>query len=190
MSTPDLARMVRELTEPSKQRVRRPDGTTEWLVSAPSLLNQLSSLEPSSAEGARRAFGSRPAASIEALDAAAAIDRESAALVRAMGHDDDGDAAAMIRRLHGLHASADGHWRSEIEHYVRSWYCQARVVSGWDSAPRRLYNRCPNCSQLGGLRVNVADKYACCVECRAAWDSATIGLLAEAVRHENNDTAA
>jgi len=190
MSTPDLARMIRELTRPSTQRVKRPDGTSYHVASAPSLLDQLSSLEPSTAEGARRGFASRPTANLEAVDLGQSIDREAAALVRSLGEDDDGDAKAMVLKLHGLTASLDAHMVGGVTHYVHRWWASARVMSGWDAAPFRPHNTCPVCTTLGNLRIRVDEMLAHCVHCRATWDSANLGVLADHIRHENGEEAA
>ncbi|MGH4002205.1 MAG: hypothetical protein ACRDTJ_32590 [Pseudonocardiaceae bacterium] len=76
-----------------------------------------------------------------------------------------------------------------IEHDVRRWWTQARIVSGWDSAAWRPANTCPACEQRGGLRVRLAAEAAVCIECRETWDRLTIGLLAEHIRTENFEDA-
>lgn len=115
---------------------------------------------------------------------------------------------ACLQLLHGLHASAPtcGRARAQrdeetrrptccdrhlIEHDVRRWWQQARIITGWDTAAYRPWNTCPVCEVRGGLRVR-ADAYAVeaalCVECRTVWDTADVGLLAMHIRHENLDT--
>jgi hypothetical protein len=185
--TRTLASMIRELTEPSKQQTKTPDGRVVWRVSAPSLLDQLSSLEPSSSEGVRRGFGSRPPAQIEAIDLAKAIDSGTRLWLRTLGDTGRGTGADVVRRLYSLTPPLDRGTVDEITSDVRRWYTSARVVSGWDSAPFRPANRCPHCEEYGSLRVNVADRLACCIECRAAWDSSTLGILAEHIRAENGE---
>jgi hypothetical protein len=107
----------------------------------------------------------------------------------------------VVNKLHGLHASAEscGHEkprrnkkgrpdccnRHHIEHDVKRWWTQARIVSGWDSPAWRPDNTCPVCDVRRSLRVNLSLQTALCVECREVWDSTTIGLLAEHIRAEN-----
>lgn len=188
MSAPTLHQMIRELTEPTTQATKRPDGTVEHKVSAPSLLDQLSSLGPSSSEGVRRGFGSRPVANLEAVGTAKAIDRETRLWLRTLGDPGRGNGKDVVRRLHSLTPSLDQDTVDAITSDVRRWWTSARILSGWDSPSWKPNNSCPSCGERGTIRVNVADRLGCCVECRAAWDSATLGVLAEHVRRENGDT--
>lgn len=190
MTTPTLARMVKELTTPWTQRVRRPDGSSHHVVSAPSLLDQLSSLEPSTAEGARRGFASRPTANLEAVDLAQAIDREASALVRNLGEDDPPTTKDCVLKLHGMTGWVTDDRVEEITTYVHRWWASARVLSGWDAAPFRPHNTCPVCETLGNLRIRVDDRLAHCIHCRATWDSSNLGVLAAWIRQENGDEAA
>lgn len=112
---------------------------------------------------------------------------------------------ASLNRLHGLLAglvpcglhprrTEAGYVRCchahRLEHDVRRWWHQARIVSGWDQAAYRLFNTCPICETRGSLRIKLEVHAALCVECREVWDAETIGLLAEHVRTENGDDAA
>lgn len=110
---------------------------------------------------------------------------------------------ACLRKLHGLHASATHCGRAKpkrskegrptccpahhIEHDVRRWWHQARIITGWDTAAYRPYNTCPVCDQRGGLRINLAMHAGLCIECRSVWGADEIGLLAEHIRTENAD---
>lgn len=120
---------------------------------------------------------------------------------------------ACLRLLHGLHASAphcgrakgrrnlDAIWthdnphgwcclRHWLEHDVRRWWHQARIITGWDLPPARPFNTCPVCEHRGGLRVNLQLPAAVCIECLSIWDGDSIGVLAEHIRAENGDDAA
>lgn len=77
--------------------------------------------------------------------------------------------------------------RHQLEHDVRRWWHQARIISGWDSVAWRPDNTCPVCEQRRTLRVNLVSKTAMCVECRTIWTATEIGLLAEHIRGENHD---
>jgi hypothetical protein len=190
MITPNLHQMVRELVEPMTQATRTPDGQTVHRVAAPALLDQLAGLEASSGEAVRRGFGSRPAARIEAIDAAARIDREASQWVKHLGEDDPATVKAVVRKLYSMTANLDQPTVDDITHSVRRWWTMARVLSGWDSAAFQPRNTCPHCERLGTLRIQVTDRLAHCIECRSTWDSATIGVLAAWIRNENGDTAA
>lgn len=71
-----------------------------------------------------------------------------------------------------------------VEADVRSWWRQARIISGWDSPTYRPRATCPNCSDIRSLRVNLGASTAVCVACRTVWEPSTIGLLAEHIRRE------
>ena len=218
---PDIHDMVNELTARHTQRepyAARRDGTT-WTaqhpVDAPALVHQLLGATPS---GAGSMSGttpvSKPAARIESIDTLMLIDDEAAMWIRRLGGDVPGDVwdrrsdrpvggsgtIARIRRLHGLHASAEtctrrkgrrndeGTWcctAHHIEHDVRRWWHQARIITRWDSAPYRPFSTCPVCEHRGGLRINLELQAGFCVECRAVWPREQIGLLADHIRTEN-----
>lgn len=74
-----------------------------------------------------------------------------------------------------------------IERDMRTWWTQARICSGWDSAPWKPNNTCPVCSERRSLRIRPDDQTALCVACRETWDSSNLGLLAEHVRQENGE---
>lgn len=71
-----------------------------------------------------------------------------------------------------------------IEHDVRHWWRQARIIAGWDSPTYRPFATCPVCSDRRSLRINLSTHSAVCVECRTVWGPDTIGLLGEHVRVE------
>lgn len=192
-----LADYVRELTEPH-QHVEAYTVKTKagWvgrrhITRAPSLLAQLWDNDtPSQAagDGPRPGFKSKPAARLEALDAAIRIDLEASAWVRDLGEDDrHTDTAATIQQLHGLTVSADPVQRRAIEHDVRRWWTQARIVTGWDSPAWSPDNTCPQCGERGTLKVRLGEHIGMCThdQCRATWDESTIGLLADHIRAES-----
>lgn len=159
---------------------------------------------------------SRPNARIEALDTVELIDDAAGRWIERLGDTAPADTwdrnrqapirgsgtIARLNRLHGLHAGAPrcdrahgrrdretGDWCCDshaIEHDVRRWWQQARIITGWDSPAYRPFNTCPVCDHRGGLRVNVVIGSAMCVECRSVWDPTMIGLLADHIRREND----
>lgn len=190
----DLHTMVTELTQPHSHRepytVHR--GTEVWhrkhYTRVPSLLVQLAApIAPSTGEAGAGGYASRPVAHIEALDTLAHIDLQASRWVRDLGEDDPLDTAACVLKLYGLLASAETPARAAIERDVRTWWTQARIVTGWDSPAWRPDNTCPICAQRGCLRVRLAAHSALCIECRAVWDETNIGLLADHIRNENHD---
>lgn len=144
-------------------------------------------------EGARPGYASKPTARIDALDAHARIDTEAARWVRVLGYDDPQDTIGILRRLNGLAAGlkhdhkpaalcCDWHL---IEQDARSWWVQARILSGWDSSAWRPDSTCPPCGKLGTLRVKLMAKTAMCVDCREVWTEDTIGMLAQHISEES-----
>lgn len=202
----DVLDMVAELTRPHvhAEHYSVPVGGTIFgrrhHTRVPSLLHQLQHASPSG-EGLGRsaAYESRPAARVEALDTLVRIDLAAARWVRELGEDDPGSTAACVRLLGSLLPSADRCKRMSvnrdrdccsahaIEHDIRRWYAQARVVTGWDIPPWRPDATCPNCAVRGGLRVRLEDRTAVCAECHETWDSTTYQQLAEHVRTEADE---
>lgn len=205
-----------------RERYEIREGATLWtknhVTMVPSLISQLLGATPagSGEESGSGTASSRPAARIEAIDTVMLIDDEASRWIKKLGEDDPGDTLdtitghhiagsgtiACIVRLHALHASAkscdrvrgkqDCCTRHHIEHDIRRWWHQARIVSGWDSPAWRPDNSCPVCEQRRSLRVNLNSQTAVCVECRSLWTTEEIGLLAEWIRTENveDDTPA
>lgn len=220
MSTgPDIHDHVNELTRTHTHRERYEvrNGLETWtkdhVTQAPALIMQLVGTHQTNTreETGSTAFGSKPAARLEALDTVMLIDDEASRWLRRLGEDDPGDkldpktgrhiagtgTIACIQLLHGIHASATACHRKSgrdcctahhIEHDIRRWWHQARIVSGWDSPAWRPDNTCPVCEANRSLRVNLNSQTAMCVECREVWDSTAIGLLAEHIRAENSET--
>lgn len=188
---------VRELTTPHIHRehyTTREHGTwwgRNHITLSPPLIDQLRYAEPSTSGESRGSggYGSRPTARIEAMDCLIRIDRDASAWVRNLGEDDPGDTAACVRKLGSLLPSTHDVTRRAAARDLRSWWTQARIQSGWDSAAWRPDNTCPLCGTRGGLRVKLADSSALCVECRETWTPDTVAFLAGHIRDENHDTA-
>lgn len=161
------------------------DGTHTWITDrhravSPPLLEQLWSAVVSNGanDGGAHAFASKPAARIDAVDVAQAIDSGVTQWLNRHNLDHPGDVSQALRRA----AAAAG---EDIYRDVRSWWIRARAVTGWDSPAWRPDNTCPLCEQRGQLRVRLDEAVATCLGCDEAWDRETIGLLAEHIRAEN-----
>lgn len=194
MSTrPDLHDMIRELTLHHTQAHiydHETNGTSIHTTHAPSLIDQLANTQRTTQDNAGFA-GFQPAAPLwlEPLDTLTLIDNQASRWVRNLGDDDPPTAKECVLRLHGLWAKQPHDIQKRIEGDVRSWWAQARVITGWDSVAWKPDNTCPMCSQRRTLRVKLGDELAFCVECRETWEPGNIGLLAEHIRAENVDTA-
>lgn len=212
MSRPDIHTTITQLTQWHTHRqpyTHETNGTT-WdthhVTQVPPLITQLATAEVSrSGEESGNGAKSKPTAHIEALDTLALIDKAAAKWVRDLGEDDPPNTIDCIKKLYGLAASAQFCDKGKptleerkivccnvhkIERDIRSWWTQARIVSGWDSLPWRPNNTCPQCDERRTLRIRPDDHTAMCVACRETWDAGNIGLLAEHVRLENGDEVA
>lgn len=208
--TPEPTDMVRQLTQPHQHAeayTHEATGTTytqRHIVTVPALIDQLQHATPLTGGDDRSGsgFGSRPAASIEALDTLIAIDLAAARWLRDLGEDDPGDTKTCVRKVGSLLPSThtcgptprradagqvDCCARHTIEHDIRRWWTHARIISGWDVAAWKPNNTCPLCGKRGTLRVRSTDHTALCIDCRSTWEPATIALLAEHIRAENHD---
>lgn len=198
-------------THTHRERYQVREGLEVWtrdhITSVPALVLQL--LEAPSAsqasDSSTPSYSSRPAARIEALDTIMLIDDEATRWLARLGADDPNErldprtklpipgqrattgaaTIAVINKLHGLHASQDTKTQRAIEHDMRSWWHQARVISGWDSVAWRPDNTCPVCEARRTLRINLTSKTGLCIDCRALWTEDEIGLLADWIRLEN-----
>lgn len=190
----ELVDMVRELCEPTQHREPYYTSITGKTLhhstyAPPLILQLLDAVEPSSSteggSGTARIAGSRPAARIDAIDTAVRIETDAARWLRRLDASDDGEALDLVLRLHPF-ALTD----SELARDVRRWWTWARIVTGWDLPAWQPDNTCPLCGVRGTLRVRLVEKLATCINdnCRETWDEATIGLLADHIRAENNDT--
>ncbi|NYD43946.1 hypothetical protein [Nocardioides panaciterrulae] len=185
----------------------------------PALVHQLLGATPART-GAESGSGpvSKPAARIEALDTLMLIDDEAGEWIDRLGGVIPADTIdhrtqrtvagsgtlARLLRLNGLrdthrcdrprgHRDENGAWccsAHHIEHDVRRWWHQARIITGWDTPAYRPFSTCPVCEHRGGLRINLELQAGFCVECRSVWDRTQIGLLAEHIRIENAEQEA
>lgn len=200
----ELADYVRELTEPhthvetyATKSITGPGFVdARYVTHVPSLLTQLWDNDvPSGAaeSGTRPGFASKPAARLDALDAAVRIDYEATRWVTDLGHlPRTHDTQQVIRQLHGLVPAAGRETQVEIMRDVRRWWTQARIVTGWDSPAWTPDATCPQCGQRGTLKIRLAEHIGMCVNdaCRVTWDEASIGLLADHIRAESGEKRA
>lgn len=168
-------------------------------VSPPLLVQLYEALEPSgNREGGSNTPGSRPTARVDAIDTANLIDTQAREW---LGRLDLDPALPALRKTVGerraiAEAKASrllrlGGWvvtERDLAADVRVWWVQARITTGWDEPAWQPANSCPACGERGGLRVRLAEKLASCRECHALWDHHTLGLLADHVRAENDET--
>lgn len=208
----DIHRIHRELTQTHQHRqpYHFEGEMSSWdahhTTTVPALIVQLNEADKTKTGDLTGSTpGSRPTASIEALDTLIHIDHEAAAWVRKLGHDDPGSTIACITKVYSLAASAKFCGRDKavledrevvccpvhrIERDLRRWWTQARIASGWDTHAWSPNNTCPVCTERRTLRIRVDDRTAFCTSCRETWVAGTIGLLAEHVRAENGDESA
>lgn len=196
-----LADYVRELTEPhthAEHYVIREAGSwtpRDHTTRVPSLLAQLwqNDIPSNTTEtGTRPGFASKPAARLDALDAAVRIDIEANRWVTDLGEHAHTDTAAVIRQLHGLVVSADTVTKIAVGHDVRRWWTQARIVTGWDSPAWTPNATCPQCGMRGTLKIRLTEHIGMCTNdtCRVTWDEASIGVLADHIRVETAEKRA
>lgn len=210
----ELIDYIRELTEyhshAEHYTIRR--GHTWYganhVTEVPPLIAQLwaNDLPSQSAQdGPRPGFGSKPAARLDALDAAARIDHDAQRWIMKLGGRVEAiaDSIDLVRRLNGMAGSVERCMRRtpkrdpetsrivcctwhEVEADVRRWWTQARIVTGWDSPAWSPDNTCPQCGERGTLKIRLAEAIGMCTNdaCRATWDQGTIGLLADHIRGE------
>lgn len=144
---------------------------------------------------------SRPAARIEALATLILIDREATDWLRRL---DPGQAPsstiAALRLLDALAAGLPTPLHRPPAHQpgrrvdccsthrlaadVRTWWQQARIITGWDSPAYRPAASCPACGRRGTLRIGLHTYAALCVDCRTTWARETIDDLARHIRTE------
>lgn len=213
-TTIDIHTVVRQLTqwhthrEPYTHEANGTTWATHHITQVPALITQLlEAQQASKGELSGTSPASRPTANIDALDTYTHIDIAAARWIRDLGEDDPDDTIGCIRKLYSLAASAHycGHTKPtidqttrkitcctvhDIERDIRTWWIQARIISGWDTPAWAPNNTCPICAERRTLRIRPDDQTAMCTRCRTTWDRSNIGLLAEHVRRENGDEQA
>ena len=154
------------LDEDGKWRERRRVHT----VHHKSLLDQLdaviSGTTLSDTDAGPGAFGSRPAARLDALDTLGRIRRESKELGQVLHL----PRLPLRERLSRI----AGHLTDQPNGKVKSWWVQARIATQWDSPAWKPKGApCPieECEQFGSLRVHLADCIATCTSCGTTWDN-------------------
>ena len=195
----DLVDMVRELVDRHihRERYERHDtnGTRkigDHVTTNPALLDQLEyavQQAGTSEDGLRSGFMSKPAARLDVLDTLIRIDYEARDILVRLGGDANADTKTVIRRVHASVAGLDD---ADVNRAIKAWWTWCRVVTGWDLPSWSPDNTCPACGERGGLRIRLIERLGSCIndQCRAVWDEATIGLLADHIRSENDDEAA
>lgn len=163
---------IRELTRThiTTSVVHRDNGAKELHhVTEAALLAQLDkavhgSTSLSDSDAARGAFGSKPVAHLEAVDALARINRQARGLAREYSCSSVGPLVNVLTRLSG----AVGH---EPHPRVRSWWAMARLLTHHDSPAHRPHGvPCPSCWDTNTLRIRIDDELATCTACGDVWD--------------------
>jgi hypothetical protein len=196
----DIHDHIRELTtEHSHREPYYLDGETRQLhhwTKVPALVVQLQGardiLGSDGEQGGRGAPTSKPATRLEALDMLATIRRESNVWLVFLGLTaTPPDTIKRLHRLHGLYPATEGEVRASLERDVKSWWHQARIVTGWDMpAFKPKGARCPVCDTKDTLRVKLDGAFCNETDCRAEWGASEVGLLGEHVRTEMERLAA
>lgn len=209
----ELRHMIAELSRTTRHRETytiQHAGTAwsqAWSTRVPPLLVQLRYAD-SPTQGGRggSGFESRPAASIESLDTLTRIDLQVSRWIRDLGEDDPTSTVGCVRLLGGLLPSTTRCKRTRpvvhevtrkvtcctwhaVEHDVRRWWTQARIVTGWDSPPWRPDNTCPNCGVRRALRIRLSERVGYCSECHETWGPDAYQSLADHIRTESEEEA-
>lgn len=176
-------------------------------VEPPLLVQLRESVSPSSSAeaGASRPASSRPAARLDAIDTANRIDHQAStwlSSVVVVGLDSIGRvrrAASLLPGLENCNRNRPARDAQnqivcckahQLEHDITRWWTWARVVTGWDAPAWQPDSTCPLCGTRGSIRIRLDLGRATCIndQCRETWDDTNLGLLAEHIRRENNDT--
>lgn len=189
---------IRDLTQPYNHRqpyeiiVAGTVKLRHHVTRHPSLIDQLRAAETAGrgSDGHVSGYESRPAARLEAIATLTAIDSEVATWITWRRHKLRPDTESNLRAVVGIATDLNPDDCRNLAEEVHRWLTWARVVTGWDSPPWRPNVPCPMCATRGGLRIRLLEEHACCLDCGAAWDKSTIGLLAEEIRHAQENAAA
>lgn len=166
------ADMLRELTKPyvTHEPITRDNGTSEvHTASHPSLLDQLDHAAGirsalSDDDAGSSAFGSKPAAHLEALRLLDRIDRQSRQMEQRLG-------MAHVPGVRGRLSTIAGRLGVDTDRQVRSWWATARILTHWDSPAYRPQGApCPECWETNSIRIRFDDELAVCSECGTVWD--------------------
>lgn len=188
-----IADNITDLTQPYSTSTTYTVGATTHLhtVHHASLLEQLSeAAEPSNArdENGNRTAASKPAASLDAIDLLATIRATTNAELWSVG------IAATRILVTDLRKLVSAPWTTPqaltVARLTSRWVTTARIITAWETPPYTPRARCPICNTLGSLRIRLDQHTGLCTECRAMWEPATIGLLADHVRTSNGEAVA
>lgn len=201
-----LADAVDELTRPHTHRepllpdmapISARTGKTLHGAVISEVLSLLDQLERSTMPGSgpdpvfgHAAPGSMPAASMEALDALNAIDREARRTLAYIGGRPRAALDHTLRALIGASSLRGDQVQRDVAQEADRWVSRAKSVTGWETAPFKPDNTCPLCERRHSLRIRTltaTDVHASCVGCGEVWTPQTIGLLIAHIRWENRE---
>lgn len=156
----------------------------------PPLLTQLVQAASGTAHaaGAVGTFESRPAASIDAIDALTRIERKARDLAKRLRAENVGSTAANLRLLADRARELPDGDLVILERHVRGWWVAARIVAGFEERPQTPHARCPRCETQDSIkvRIDVTGKFGLgwCRSCGADWDEDSFGILVRHIRGE------
>jgi len=195
----DIVDLAEQLCDPHRHREslwewtpsRHRRKTGEHITTQPGLLIQLHQavvpLLSQAADDAGGAFTarSRPPLQLEALDRHHAITIAAAGWVTGQGLRLKLTARDNIRTLVGHTGRLDTDHLHMLRADLRRWRNWAATMSGWETTYRPRAN-CPiiECGAKNTLRVNLGSETGICAACGAAWDAATVGILANHISNE------
>ena len=188
MNKPDVFEMLKQLTQPilTTTVYQVDESYAEHMVTHPPLLDQLLAtirIATAESKGSRATPGSQSPVRIDALDAYNQISKEAKQVLREhFGVTPTKDVKANVARLLDLPIMKD------VAIQIYYWHSTAAVITDWQTPPFSPNATCPVCSKIGTLRIKLATQSAVCVSCKALWNSATIGLLADHIREYKRDT--
>lgn len=163
----------------------RPKLRSVWTVNLPSLLDQLAAaVVPGESyagddEATRTAFGSRPAARLDAVDRLLAIDTGAAMWCVQVNLHLRNTTTGNIRALVGAAPATDSDTQRRLASDLHSWRIWAATVTGWEQPPHAPRAPCPLCDKPSTLRLRLQQQTGCCMNCGAVWDQSNIGLLTQ-----------
>jgi hypothetical protein len=199
----DLHDMIHELTQPTQHHepywLTLTGQTRQHTTTNPPLITQLhNAAQPlATINAGSNPATSRPSASIDALDTLNRIHTQAGNWLHDLGHDHTGTTIERISRLGPTAANNHCHQPKPRpgccpHHDIERWWTWARITTGWDQPAFNPNNTCPTCGTRGTIRIRLQDHIATCTNdtCRATWNQATIGLLAEHIKAENGEAEA
>lgn len=180
--------LVKELVQPilTTTLYQVDESYAEHSVMHPPLLDQLlATIRVATAEsqGSRATPGSQSPIRIDALDAYLQIQTEAEGILREeFKVQPSSDVKTNVSRFLDLPVNKD------LARRIYHWHATASVITDWHTPPFRPNAPCPVCSKIGTLRIKLVTQSAVCTSCKALWNSATIGLLADHIREYKSDT--